>query len=173
MKNLNLLTVGLCLASAFAFSSCSKETDAVTTTDEVSAAELSQIKQLGFTTQGAIKTDGGFLVEGDIFLTARDLANPTQARLMRVGADEQYRTTEVVSVGAGRTVSITVSSALPAAYITATDEVIRRFNAENLLLKFTRVTSTETSCWTRRRVVPATWPRLASQPAATPTTWCG
>ncbi len=141
MKNLNLLTASLCLASAFAFSSCSKENETVTTTEEVSAAELSQIKQLGFSTQGAIKTDGGFVVEGDIFLTSENLANPRPAQLMRVGADEQYRTTELVSVGAGRTVSIAVSSTLPAAYVTATDELINRFNAENLLIKFVRVSS--------------------------------
>ena len=141
MKKANLLTAGLCLTAAFAFSSCSKEADAVTTTDEVSAAELSQIKQLGFTTQGAIKTDGGFLVEGDIFLTAGDLANVSPVRLMRVGADEQYRTTEVVSVGGGRTVSIAVDNALPVAYVTATDEMIRRYNAENLLIKFVRVSA--------------------------------
>ena len=141
MKNINLLTAGLCLASVFAFSSCSKESDAVSKTDEISASELSQIKQLGFSTQAAAKVDGGYLVEGDIFLTAKDLGNAGPVRLMRVGADEQYRTTEVVSVGAGRTVSIAVASTLPAAYVTATDEVIRRFNAENLLLKFVRVSS--------------------------------
>ena len=55
MKTLNLLSAGLCLASALAFSSCSKETEAVTTTEEISAAEVSQIKQLGFWREGATK----------------------------------------------------------------------------------------------------------------------
>lgn len=141
MKKTTLLSAGLCLATVFAFSSCSKEQDTVTKSDEITASEISQIKQLGFSAQGAAKVDGGYLVEGDIFLTAKDLANPGTTQLMRVGTDEQYRTSAVVSVGTGRTVSIAVSSTLPAAYVTATDELIRRYNAENLLIKFVRVSS--------------------------------
>lgn len=141
MKNLNLLTAGLCFASALAFTSCSKENESVTKADDISPAEISQIKQLGFSAQAAAKVDGGYLVEGDIFLTAKDLASTRGTQLLRVGEDEQYRTTEVVNVGTGRTVSVAVSSALPAAYITATDEVIRRYNAENLLIRLVRVSS--------------------------------
>ena len=125
----------------FVFSSCSKDTEAVTTTEDVSAEALTQIKQLGFTSQGATKVDGGYLVEGDIFLSQQDLANPHPAQLLRVGAEEQYRTTNLVSVGTGRTVSVAVSTALPAAYATAADEAVRRYNAENLTLKMVRVAS--------------------------------
>jgi hypothetical protein len=124
-----------------AFSSCSKETENVTTTDEVSPEALAQIKQLGFTAQGATKVDGGYVVEGDIFLTPENLANPQPAQLMRVGAEEQYRTTNTVNTGTGRTITITASSELPAAYVTATQEVVRRYNAENLSLKLAYVTS--------------------------------
>lgn len=137
----NLLAAGLCLASALAFTSCSKESESVTKSDEISAEVLGQIKQLGFTAQGATAVEGGYLVEGDIFLTSQDLANPKPVQLMRVGAEEQYRTTNLVNTGAGRTITISVSTALPAAYVTATDELIRRYNAENLTLKMARVTS--------------------------------
>ncbi|WP_375415882.1 M57 family metalloprotease [uncultured Hymenobacter sp.] len=141
MKITRLLSASLCFASTLAFSSCSKENESVTASNDVPQAVLGQIKQLGFTTQGAAQVEGGYLVEGDIFLTNENLASTSAAQLLRVGADEQYRTTEVVSVGAGRTVSVAVSSVLPAAYVTATDEVIRRYNAENLLIKLVRVSS--------------------------------
>lgn len=141
MKTRNLLSVGLCLASALAFSSCSKESDSVTKTGEVTPEVLSQIKQMGFTTQGVAAVDGGYLVEGDIFLTADNLAAHSPAQLLRVGAEEQYRTTNLVTVGTGRTVSVGVSTALPLAYVTATDEAIARYNAQSLLIRFVRVTS--------------------------------
>ena len=141
MKSTFLISASICLASALTLVSCSKESDSVTKFDEVSAAELSQIRQLGFTTQGATKVDGGFVVEGDIFLTPENLASPRAAQLLRVGAEEQYRTTEVVNVGSGRTITVAVSSTLPSAYVTATDETIRRYNAQNLLIRFVRVSS--------------------------------
>lgn len=141
MKTQSLFSLGLCLTAALAFSSCSKESESVTKSDDVSLEVLSQIKQMGFTAEGATAVEGGYVVEGDIFLTAENLANPRQAQLLRVGAEEQYRTTEVVSVGTGRTVSVAVASTLPLAYVTATDEVIRRYNAENLLIRLVRVSS--------------------------------
>ena len=141
MTTKNILAAGLCLASALAFSSCSKESESVTKTDDVTSEVLTQIKQLGFTTQGTTAVEGGYLVEGDIFLSHNDLANPRPAQLLRVGAEEQYRTTNLVSVGTGRTISVSVASALPAAYVTATDAAIARFNAENLALKMVRVSS--------------------------------
>ena len=98
MTTKNLLLAGLCSASALVFSSCSKESESITKSDEVSASALSQIKQMGFATTGATVVDGGYVVEGDIFLSNEDLANPQPAQLLRVGAEEQYRTTAVVSV---------------------------------------------------------------------------
>ena len=137
----NLLAAGLCLVSALAFTSCSKESESITKADEVSKEVLSQIKQLGFTAQGAMAVEGGYVVEGDIFLTNEDLANPSPVKLMRVGAEEQYRTTNTVAVSTSRNITISVSTALPAAYVTATDEMIRRYNAENLTITMSRVTS--------------------------------
>ena len=137
----NLLAAGLCLVSALAFTSCSKESESITKADEVSKEVLSQIKQLGFTSQGAMAVEGGYVVEGDIFLTKEDLANPSPVKLMRVGAEEQYRTTNLVAAGTGRNITISVSTALPLAYVTATDEMIRRYNAENLTITMSRVTS--------------------------------
>ena len=96
---------------------------------------------MGLTTAGIQRVDGGYLVEGDIVITDENLANKPAYQMMRVGTEEQYRTTNLVSVGSGRTITVRVSTALPSAYVTATDEAIRRYNAQNLLVRFTRVTS--------------------------------
>ena len=95
---------------------------------------------MGFSTQDVKKVEEGYLVEGDIVITQENLANKPDYQLMRV-AEEQYRTSNVVSTGTSRTISVRVSTALPSAYVTATNEAIRRFNAQNLRIRFTRVTS--------------------------------
>ncbi|MBT9391806.1 zinc-dependent metalloprotease [Hymenobacter sp. NST-14] len=128
------------LASAtLALSSC-QEKAAIEVKDQLSEATISQIKALGFTATGAQKVDGGVLVEGDILLNEEMLASKPDNQMLRVGQDEQYRTTNLVT-GLPRTITIRVASNLPSAYVTATNELIRRFNAENLRVRFTRVTS--------------------------------
>ena len=144
MKIKNVLSAAaVCAATVLAISSCSKEQDAVAPTApaQVSPAVISQIKDMGLTTAGIQRVDGGYLVEGDIVITDENLANKPAYQMMRVGTEEQYRTTNLVSVGSGRTITVRVSTALPSAYVTATDEAIRRYNAQNLLVRFTRVTS--------------------------------
>ena len=144
MKIKNILsTAALCAASALALSSCSKEKEAVTPTAEpgVSQAVISRIKEMGLTTQDIKKIDDGYLVEGDIVITDENLANKPEYSLLRIADQEQYRTSNLVSVGSGRTVSIRVSTSLPSAYVTASDELIRRYNNEGLLIRFVRVTS--------------------------------
>jgi hypothetical protein len=97
---------------------------------------------MGFSTRDVKKVEDGYLVEGDIVITDENLTTTPDHQLIRVGAEEQYRTTFRVTVpGASRTISIRVSFTLPAAYVTATDEAIRRYNALGLRLRFTRVTS--------------------------------
>ena len=70
MKTQSLFSLGMCLTAALAFSSCSKESESVVKADDVSSEVLTQIKQMGFTTAGATAVEGGYVVEGDIFLTA-------------------------------------------------------------------------------------------------------
>ncbi len=127
-------------AATLSFSSCQKQEEVVVKED-ISAETISQIKALGFGTSDAKAVEGGVLVEGDILLTKEVLSGKNESSFLRVGEDEQYRTNNLVSVGSGRTISIRVSTSLPSAYITATDELIRRYNAQGLLIRFTRVTS--------------------------------
>ena len=143
MKLRNILSAAaLCTASVLALSSCSKQQETVAPAEEaISQTVLSQIKDMGLTTQDIKKVDGGYLVEGDILITDENLTAKPEYQMLRVGTEEQYRTTNLVSVGSGRTVSIQVSTSLPSAYVTATDELIRRYNAQSLLIRFVRVTS--------------------------------
>ncbi len=131
----------LCLVGAFALAltSCSKKEDVAADTG-VPADVMQQIAAMGFNTNGVVATEGGYLVEGDIFMSAADLANGQMKLALRVGDVEQYRTTNLVS-GLPRTITLRVSTTLPSAYVTAVNEVVRRYNAENLLLRFSRVTS--------------------------------
>ncbi|RSK35377.1 M57 family metalloprotease [Hymenobacter metallilatus] len=140
MKTLKVLApLALLAATTLSLSSCQEKAN-VEVKNEVSEATISQIKALGFTATGAQKVEGGVLVEGDILLTNEMLASKPDYSMVRVGQDEQYRTTNLVG-GLPRTITIRVASSLPSAYITATDELIRRYNAENLQLRFSRVTS--------------------------------
>lgn len=130
----------LALVLMVGFSSCQKEEDAVSA-NEVSALTLAKISSMGFNTDNVQRVEGGYIVEGDIMFSDADLNVPLETNALRVGDEEQYRTSNLVTVGTGRTINVAISSSLPSAYVTALDEAIRRFNAENLRLKFRRVSS--------------------------------
>ncbi|NVO83282.1 M57 family metalloprotease [Hymenobacter terrestris] len=140
MKKSTLLALLAATGLGLGLSSC-QEKESVTVKNQVSEETISQIKALGFTSTGALKVEGGVLVEGDIVLTNEMLASAPEQNMLRVGQDEQYRTNNLVSVGTGRTIRVAITTSLPSAYVTATDEAIRRFNAQNLRIKFLRVSS--------------------------------
>jgi hypothetical protein len=138
IKNLLLLPA---LAVTLFFSSCEQKEETAVAKSEVSEMTLSQIARLGFNKDNVQKVDGGYLVEGDIILTDKDLNENTLVQALRVGESEQYRTSNLVSVGSGRTIKVAITTSLPSSYVTALEEAIRRYNAENLYIKFQRVSS--------------------------------
>ncbi len=108
--------------------------------DGLTELERSKISALGFTAGTAYRTDGGYIAEGDIFLSPEDLdAPPVPITLMRVGNEEHYRTTNLVT-GLPRTLSIRYTGAT-ASVSTALDAAIARYNAlpASYRLRFTRV----------------------------------
>ncbi|RFM28115.1 M57 family metalloprotease [Deminuibacter soli] len=127
------------LAACVGTLSCKKQ-DVSTTApaSEISSVTLGKIKSLGFSTSGVVKTDAGYLVEGDITLTDELLNSNNNQQLLRIAETEQYRTTNLVS--APRTIKIKVSN-LGTAYVSGTDLAISRYNALGLTLTFTRITS--------------------------------
>lgn len=119
--------------------SCKKDAKAPAQPEAVSEEVLAKIYNLGFSNKNVVKHDEGYLVEGDIVITEAELNQKPEMQFLRVGEEEQYRTYNLVG-SLPRTITVRVSG-LPTAYITATDEAIRRYNAENLLIRFSRVTS--------------------------------
>ena len=104
---------------------------------EVSQEIRDKVLQLGFSDEGIKAVDNGYIVEGDILLSATDL----QELQLPVGiTEEHYRTTNTVT-GLPRTIKVYVSTSFQSQYFTATDAAIARYNAESLDLSFTRVTS--------------------------------
>jgi hypothetical protein len=132
--------LAVCGAATLAFSSCQKHEEEVAIKEDISAETMNQVKALGFTTQNMKAVDGGVVVEGDILLSKELLKSAPAGSFLRVGDDEQYRTTNLVG-GLPRTLTVSLSSQFSATYVSAADEAIRRYNAANLQLKFRRITS--------------------------------
>ncbi|WP_165585866.1 M57 family metalloprotease [Pedobacter nototheniae] len=120
-------------------------------TTELTKTELSAIAKAGFSPFNVIKKDGGYLVEGDIFLDAKNIANQ-QAIVSDLRnnktSTEQYRTTNIVSVNTSRELKIKVDAgASQTVFSNATTEAIKRYNDLKLKLTFRLLgaASTETA----------------------------
>ncbi|MBO0935643.1 protease [Fibrella sp. HMF5335] len=105
---------------------------------EIDLAIEANIKSLGFSTAGMQRVAGGYIVENDIFIDEHQLDNGKQLQLLRVGNEEQYRTTNLVN-NLPRTITVSLATGLPAGYTEAMDVAIARYNAEPLQIKFARV----------------------------------
>ena len=138
MKKFKVLPLFALLSGALAFSSCSKKEEVPAASPVISAEVTAQIKAMGYGTSDVRKTDEGYVVEGDILLTPEMLGASAVQQLLRVGQIEQYRTYNLVG-GLPRTLTVSISSSFNSYYVSAIDEAIRRYNAENLLVHFRRV----------------------------------
>ena len=109
---------------------CSKANKETSET-EVSQEILNSIAALGFSTSNVIAADGGYVVEGDIFLDSKNLAasRPASPRLI-IAQEEQYSTFKLVNAIGGRTISIRVSGTINSKYSLAIESIIRRNNQE-------------------------------------------
>jgi hypothetical protein len=134
------LLLALGASAALALTGCQKTTEDVAQPTAVSNDVKAQVKALGFGTQDIQAVEGGYRVEGDILLTPELLASQSGPSTLRVGAEEQYRTTNLVT-RLPRVLTVSISSQFGSAYISAIDEAIRRYNAAGLQLTFRRITS--------------------------------
>ncbi|WP_303310385.1 M57 family metalloprotease [Hymenobacter sp. BT730] len=130
--------LGSLALSAILLTSCSEKTEVAK--DQVSPEAIAKIQALGFSTHNVQRDGDAYIIEGDIRLTDRDLAGTySNGKLLRVGQAEQYRTTNLVA--APRNITISLSSKMPASYVAVINEVVSRYNAQNLSLTFSRVAS--------------------------------
>jgi hypothetical protein len=133
----------IAIVSALSLTACKKDAKEATA-DVVSQDALASIERLGFSTNGVKKVAGGYLVEGDILLSAADLSSQPSSPNLMIAQEEQYRTFNLVSVTKHPVIKVALSnssSAHEAAFSASVDEAIRRYNAESLRITFQRVTS--------------------------------
>ena len=138
-----LRPLALCGLIAFLFTACTKDVNETNSTTP-SEDELAQIKSLGFSTDNVQKTDGGFLVEGDILLSEADLSSPPTSPNLVIAQEEQYRTNNLVDPSNYSTITVSLdnsSAQHQAVFSAALDEAIDRYNAQNLTIKFQRINS--------------------------------
>jgi hypothetical protein len=140
MKKFNILPLIALAGATLSLSSCSKKEETAVAPAAASQDSMTQISALGFSTQGVRAVEGGYVVEGDMLLTPELLASAPGYSTLRVGQDEQYRTTNLVT-GLPRVLTVSISSSFGSAYVSAIDEAIRRYNAAGLRITFRRVTS--------------------------------
>lgn len=114
---------------------CSKAKQDEVTNTEVSQEVLSQISALGFSSDNVIASDGGYIVEGDIFLSGQDLTTQKTANKLIIANEEQYRTNNLVAGPRTITVSISGRNITPL-LIDGVKAAVARYNAENLQLIF-------------------------------------
>ena len=100
---------------------------------------IAKIKALGFSSSGVRAAEGGWLVEGDILLTAENLSEASTSANLRIAETEQYRTNNLVK-SLPRQITVKVMDLGPA-FVSGADLAIARYNAQNLQLTFRRITS--------------------------------
>lgn len=119
--------------------SCKKSSTEVSSPNEISQTALDKIFALGFSNKNVTRDEGDFIVEGDIRISEAGLDNQPESQFLRVGSEEQYRTYNLVT-GVPRTITVSISSRI-SQHTAALDEAIARYNAQNLLIEFQRVSS--------------------------------
>jgi hypothetical protein len=117
-----------------------------TSSNEISPEVLAAFVNAGFDVDNfyPIQVDGGYLVEGDIFIPSTDLRYLSEGS--RIPSLEQYRTTNLVNAGSGRVIKMyaqsgTCNTCYSAGMIAGLDLAIARYNAEGLNITFQRITT--------------------------------
>jgi hypothetical protein len=140
MRKFNSLLIATAFAGGIFYSCDNASVDPLDA--PVSIETLSKIASLGFSTEGVINFENGYLVEKDIYLTDSDLN--TMKKANHIPELEQYSTNELVCGPRNITVYAPEggSKGYSAGMIAGLDLAISRYNAQNLTLTFQRVTTT-------------------------------
>lgn len=109
-------------------------------TQNVPKEVTAKVKAMGFSTYNIQPTEGGYVVENDIFLDEKQFDRGHQQHILRVGNSEQYRTNALVN-NLPRTITVSVARSLAQVYVDAAKEAIRRYNDLGLQLSFSFVES--------------------------------
>jgi len=125
-----------CMLTLFACRKNASSEAASVVSDDV----LTKIYNLGFSNKDVIADGkGNYIVEGDILLSEADLSAKGDVSLLRVGGEEQYRTTNL-GRNLPRNITVSLSSSL-STWSTALNTALSRYNALGLQITFSRVSS--------------------------------
>lgn len=133
-RNLKLsLILFLCFSSLIA---CKKELKQESA-PQVPQSVINKVHQFGFSAQNIAVHEDGYLVEGDIIITDKELNAIPESQFLRIGEVEQYRTYNVVT-GLPVTITVSISSRL-SSHGAALNEALARYNTLGLRIRFQRV----------------------------------
>ncbi len=144
MKSFKSLSIVLLSYLLLFFASCDKDQEVLEQNTNLKQTIpkqiISKLKQAGFyTDDGLSKTEGGYIVEGDIFLTEQQIGDLATHNEKDVHDQKHYRTNNLVS--GTRTIQVYVDPALGSFVRSATDQALQRYNALNLRITFRRTTN--------------------------------
>jgi hypothetical protein len=142
MKKLFLLLSSVALTGLI-FNACQKDENESLTKIEVPQNVINKIANMGFNPDGIEAVEEGYRIERDIIITHEMLEHaPTEHKVPNM---EQYSTNNLVSTGGSRTITIYAPAGGRNGYssgmIAGLDLAIARYNAQNLEISFSRVTS--------------------------------
>ncbi len=130
----------LCLLAAFGFvfTACQESIEeAPLELEEASQAIKDQLAEAGYNPEDVFKWNfngvDGYLVEYDIFFTEAEISGLTKND--KVPNTEHYRTTNLVT-GTPRTIKVGIDPAFSSNAVTALNNTIAMYNAENINLTF-------------------------------------
>jgi hypothetical protein len=131
-----MLSVALLFSAIF---SCQEQEELK---NEVSPDIIAKLQLAGFdTSEGLKKSGNGYIVEYDLFMTAKDIHQLSKpVHFSKSPTEEHYRTTYLVS-GTPRTLNVYMDPGFDSYMQSAFDAALARYNAENLVLKFQRTTT--------------------------------
>jgi len=143
-----LYSTGVAAMLAVAIVSCQKSTTKSADPNALSQDEKSLVASAGFNSNWVERrSDGNYLIEGDILLTRtqlEEMAGAAPTNNFIVADEEHYRTFNVVStpVSGVRTITVSLGSGFPAYYSTGLDNALARYNGlGDLKIVFQRVAS--------------------------------
>lgn len=157
MKRINNI-LSLALIASVTLFSCSEQ-EPVAEDFSVPSDVVAKIAALGFDVENFVPQtfEGGYLVEGDIYLTDQSIAEMGPGN--PIANKEQYSTDNLVNAGGGRVITIYApeegsgggggkgkkggggGDGYSPAMIAGLDLAIARYNAENLTISFQRVSN--------------------------------
>ena len=139
MKITKTAILGSALVAGLFMSSC--QTEEAVNANDIPGDILDALAANGFSTNEVTNFEAGYLVEGDIYLTRDDIMSLQPANVV----NEQYRTTNLVSTNGSRNITMYAEvggrQGYSAGMIAGLDEAIRRYNAENLEITFSRLST--------------------------------